>query len=85
MSLHQWPTWLPLREDLAQLSPYGAPQVPSLAQLNTNENPYPPSPALVEAITARISLVANTLNRYPDRDAIELRTELARLDRKSVV
>ena len=78
MSLHQWPTWLPLREVLAQLSPYGAPQVPSLAQLNTNENPYPPSPALVEAITARISLVANTLNRYPDRDAIELRTELAR-------
>ena len=77
MSQHQWPSWLPLRADLAALSPYGAPQVPSLAQLNTNENPYPPSPQLVEAILTRISEVAGTLNRYPDRDATKLRAALA--------
>ncbi len=77
MSEQRWPPWLPLRESLAGLSPYGAPQLPSLAQLNTNENPYPPSQDLVDALTARIGEVAKTLNRYPDRDAQELRESLA--------
>jgi histidinol-phosphate aminotransferase len=45
--------------------------------LNTNENPYPPSPALAQAIASRVSEVALTLNRYPDRDAVVLRTKLA--------
>ena len=73
----KWPEWLPLREDLRSLSPYGAPQVDSLARLNTNENPYPPSPALVEAITKRVEEVSKSLNRYPDRDALQLRAGLA--------
>lgn len=73
----RWPQWLPLREDLRELSPYGAPQLPSLAQLNTNENPYPPSPELVQAIVKRVQDVAGSLNRYPDRDATELRSVLA--------
>lgn len=77
MSQQEWPTWLPLRADLRALSPYGAPQLPSLAQLNTNENPYPLSQNLVEAIVGRVSEVAGSLNRYPDRDAIELRKALA--------
>lgn len=77
MSNQEWPSWLPLREDLRSLSPYGAPQLPSLAQLNTNENPYPPSATLVKAITQRVEEVAGSLNRYPDRDAIALRTGLA--------
>jgi histidinol-phosphate aminotransferase len=72
-----WPEWLPLRPSLAQLSPYGAPQVEADASLNTNENPFPLSPALVAAISAKISEVAASLNRYPDRDAIALRTSLA--------
>lgn len=73
----KWPEWLPLRADLRSLSPYGAPQIDSLARLNTNENPYPPSPALVEAITRRVEEVAGSLNRYPDRDARQLRAGLA--------
>jgi histidinol-phosphate aminotransferase len=73
----QWPTWLPLRADLQSLSPYGAPQVPSQAAMNTNENPFPPSPQLQAAITERLSQVSSTLNRYPDRDAIVLRKSLA--------
>lgn len=77
MSQQEWPTWLPLRTDLRGLSPYGAPQLPSLAQLNTNENPYPPSKELVEAITRRVGEVAGSLNRYPDRDAVDLRKALA--------
>ena len=46
--MSQWPDWLPLREDLAHLTPYGAPQIPADATLNTNENPYPPSPVMAE-------------------------------------
>jgi histidinol-phosphate aminotransferase len=72
-----WPSWLPLRETLHPLSPYGAPQVPAQAALNTNENPYPPSPALQKAIAEAVSKVAADLNRYPDRDANVLRTKLA--------
>ena len=72
-----WPTWLPLRKDLQSMTVYGAPQLPAQAALNTNENPYSPSQALQEAITQSVALVASTLNRYPDRDALVLRTKLA--------
>lgn len=72
-----WPTWLPLRDTLRPLSPYGAPQVPAAAALNTNENPYSPSPALQKAITDAVAKVAADLNRYPDRDATTLRDKLA--------
>ena len=77
MSQREWPNWLPLRSDLKNLSPYGAPQLPSLAQLNTNENPYPPSEEFVKAIVGRVEEVSRSLNRYPDRDAVELRKALA--------
>jgi len=72
-----WPSWLPLRETLRPLSPYGAPQVPAVAALNTNENPHSPSPALQKAITDAVAKVAVDLNRYPDRDATILRSKLA--------
>jgi histidinol-phosphate aminotransferase len=77
MSDKNWPNWLPLRQDLKPLSPYGAPQVPAEATLNTNENPYAPSPALAKAIADRVQQVALNLNRYPDRDANSLRKGLA--------
>ena len=72
-----WPTWLPLRKDLTPLTPYGAPQIPAQASLNTNENPYSPSPALQKAIADAVLVVAAKLNRYPDRDADVLRSKLA--------
>ncbi len=68
---------LPLRSDLAGREPYGAPQLDVSVRLNTNENPYPPSPALVRAVTDAVAAVAGTLNRYPDRDAVDLRDDLA--------
>ena len=77
MSQAQWPEWLPLRQTLAPLSPYGAPQVDADASLNTNENPFPLSPSLVAAISAKVGEVAASLNRYPDRDAVALRAALA--------
>jgi len=75
--MNQWPTWLPLRQDLRELSAYGAPQVPADAVMNTNENPYPLSEKLSAAISARVLEVAKNLNRYPDRDATVLRSKLA--------
>ena len=75
---NNWPNWLPLRELLKPMSPYGAPQVAASAQLNTNENPFAPSPALVAAIAKRVGEVSATLNRYPDREAVALRAGLAK-------
>jgi histidinol-phosphate aminotransferase len=77
MTQMNWPAWLPLRDDLRSLSPYGAPQLPAEAVMNTNENPYAPSKELVQAISVRVAEVAATLNRYPDRDATTLRSKLA--------
>ena len=39
---------LPLRDDLRGKSPYGAPQLSVPVRLNTNENPHPPTEALIE-------------------------------------
>jgi len=66
-----------VRDDLKDLHPYGAPQVDVPVRLNTNENPYPPSPRLVQAVADAVAHAALTLNRYPDRDAVELRKDLA--------
>jgi len=68
---------LPLREDLRGKSPYGAPQLDVPVRLNTNENPHPPTEALVDDVTASVQAVAGDLHRYPDRDAVALRTDLA--------
>ena len=69
---------LPLREELRGKSAYGAPQLKVANQLNTNENPYAPSKAIIEEIAAKVRELGEELNRYPDRDAVALRMELAR-------
>ena len=66
-----------LRADLRELHPYGAPQLDVPVQLNTNENPYAPSEELRQAIADAVAAIAGTLNRYPDRDAVDLRKDLA--------
>jgi histidinol-phosphate aminotransferase len=68
---------LPLREGLRGVQPYGAPQIEAPVRLNVNENPYPPSARVVADIAASVTEVAAGLNRYPDRDALELRCDLA--------
>jgi histidinol-phosphate aminotransferase len=68
---------LPVRDDLKNLHPYGVPQPDVAVALNSNENPYPPSGRLREAIADAVAAVAGTLNRYPDRDATDLRKDLA--------
>ena len=67
----------PIREELAGIEPYGAPQLDVPIQLNVNENPYGPSEAVVADIAASVAAAAGSLNRYPDREFVELRTALA--------
>jgi histidinol-phosphate aminotransferase len=68
---------LPLRDNLRGKSAYGAPQLDVPVRLNTNENPHPPSRALVDDAAAAVREAATQLHRYPDRDAVALRTDLA--------
>jgi histidinol-phosphate aminotransferase len=69
---------LPLRPELRGRSPYGAPQLDVPHLLNTNENPYPLPESLIASIGAAVAGAAGRLNRYPDRDAVALREDLAR-------
>lgn len=70
-------TNLPIRSDLVGRQPYGAPQIDVPIRLNTNENPFGPSAELVSELAKVVSALGPNLNRYPDRDALALRTDLA--------
>ena len=71
------PDWLPIREELRDDEPYGAPQMDLPVLLNVNENPYGPSDATIASIASAVAEAAATLNRYPDREATALRQGLA--------
>ena len=68
---------LPLRDNLRGKSAYGAPQLDVAVRLNTNENPHPPSRALIDDVAESVGAAAAQLHRYPDRDAVDLRRDLA--------
>jgi histidinol-phosphate aminotransferase len=68
---------LPLRPELRGRTPYGAPQLAVAHRLNTNENPYPLPDGLLADLAGALAAASRTLNRYPDRDAVALRTDLA--------
>jgi len=70
-------TTLPVRPDLAGLEPYGAPQLDVPVLLNVNENPHPPSEQVVADLAAAVAEAAPGLNRYPDREFLDLRADLA--------
>jgi len=70
----------PLRDELRGIEPYGAPQLTleqAPVQLNVNENPYGPSPEATADIARSVGEAAASLNRYPDREFVELRAALA--------
>ena len=71
------PDWLPLRPELRDEEPYGAPQLDVPVRLNTNENPYGPSEAVAADVAESVRAAAVDLNRYPDREARALREALA--------
>ena len=61
------------------LTPYVAgeqPRIPNLIKLNTNENPYPPSPRVAEAIAG----LTPRLRLYPDMEATALREAIAQVN-----
>jgi histidinol-phosphate aminotransferase len=66
-----------LREDLRGRLAYGAPQLDVPVRLNTNENSYPLPDEVAHAIERALAAEIRDLNRYPDRDAMKLRTDLA--------
>ncbi len=66
---------VPVRADLADVEPYGAPQLDVPVRLNTNETATPPPPGYLEEVARRIQ--ALELNRYPDRPHRALRAALA--------
>ncbi len=68
---------VPVRPDLAGISPYGAPQLDVPVRLNTNETAEPPPAAYLAEVARRIRELP--LHRYPDRPATALRTALAAL------
>ncbi|MDY7089483.1 MAG: histidinol-phosphate transaminase, partial [Actinomycetota bacterium] len=68
---------LPIRDELRGKTPYGAPQLDVAVRLNTNENSYPLPDAVVDAIGKAVQAELRDLNRYPDRDAVALRADLA--------
>jgi histidinol-phosphate aminotransferase len=65
---------VPVRADLADVEPYGAPQLAVDVRLNTNEPPYPPPPSYYRLLAERSG--ALDLHRYPDRGVRALRTAL---------
>ncbi len=71
------PDWVPIRDDLREFEPYGAPQIPDVINLNVNENPYAPSAQVAADIAEAVRITATGLNRYPDREATHLREALA--------
>ncbi|NGO39157.1 histidinol-phosphate transaminase [Limisphaera ngatamarikiensis] len=66
----------PLVRTLQPYVPGEQPRVKGLIKLNTNENPYPPSPRVLEAVRAAVD---GRLRLYPDPTAERLRDKLARL------
>ena len=68
---------LPVRPELVGEVPYGAPQLDVPYCLNVNENPYPPSDKVAAEIGSAVAAAAKSMNRYPERDAVDLRADLA--------
>ena len=66
-----------LRPDLRGQTPYGAPQLDVAVALNTNENSYAVPQDVVDAIVVAVAQVVPGLNRYPDREFVRLREDLA--------
>lgn len=71
------PEWVPVREELRNEEPYGAPELTDVVRLNVNENPWAPDERLADDVAAAVREVVFGLNRYPDREATGLRSALA--------
>ena len=66
--------WSPFVRDLTPYVPGEQPRIANLIKLNTNENPYGPSPRVLDAISAATNA---SLRLYPDPEATALKQVLA--------
>ena len=67
--------WPEIRKDLKLFEGYHSPQLAVEVRLNTNESPLPPPSQWVSEIQKVVATIE--WNRYPDRDANELASQLA--------
>lgn len=65
--------WSSLVHGLTPYVPGEQPKMEGIIKLNTNENPYPPSPRVAQAVAGEV----DTLRLYPDPTGLKLRTALA--------
>ena len=70
--------WSQVVNDLTPYVPGEQPKIANLIKLNTNENPYPPSPKALAAIQAELDGDASRLRLYPDPNADLLKAAVAR-------
>jgi histidinol-phosphate aminotransferase len=68
---------LPIRDDLRGHSPYGAPQIDVPIQLNVNENTHAIPEDVARDIVESVARAVMGVNRYPDREFVQLRADLA--------
>lgn len=68
------PYWSAIVGKLTPYVPGEQPKLDNLVKLNTNENPYPPSPAVIAAIHAELG---DSLRRYPDPNSDRLKQTIA--------
>lgn len=66
--------WSPLVDELSPYTPGEQPKVDKLVKLNTNENPYGPSPKVLEAIK---QAATDSLRLYPNPDSDQLKQTIA--------
>ncbi|MCM2569417.1 histidinol-phosphate transaminase [Janthinobacterium kumbetense] len=66
--------WSTIVSELTPYIPGEQPKLPGLVKLNTNENPYGPSPQVLAALRAAAN---DSLRLYPDPSASELKQTLA--------
>ncbi|AMX18255.1 Histidinol-phosphate aminotransferase [Acinetobacter pittii] len=78
LSIAQMRFWSPEVRELEPYVPGEQPKIQNLLKLNTNENPYPPSPKVVEAVQAVLTHQADALRLYPDPDATALKHAIAK-------
>lgn len=69
--------WSPLVHHLTPYVPGEQPKLANLVKLNTNENPYPPSPRAVAAIAGELGENGERLRLYPDPNADQLKEVIA--------
>jgi histidinol-phosphate aminotransferase len=69
--------WSSLVHRLTPYVPGEQPKLPNLVKLNTNENPYPPSPLAVAAMAGELGASGDSLRLYPDPNADLLKEAVA--------